>query len=520
MDQQSGMPPHPRRAELIAALSLAIDLGLGLPLEHMLRSCWIAMRLADLVGAGAADRETAYYGGLLAWIGCHADSEEFAELFGDDIAFRASSYLLDWSGPRFAAFLVRTVGTERPAIEHAARLARFVTNSRAELRAVIGSHCVSAGALAGRLGLPPHVIDGLRFTFERWDGSGLPTGAVHERIPLGMRLVHIADVAEVHLSRDGLEAAVQTVRSRSGTQFDPALAEVFCRNIDRLRPPEDDVWSTVLDLAPDRDRRLTEVETDELLTAIGDFVDLKCPWTIGHSRAVSQLALDSGRILGLAAFDLAALRRAGHVLDIGRMGVPNRVWRKPSPSMAEQERIRVHPYLTRRILDRVDALRSIASLAGAHHERVDGTGYPQSFVGAELTQAARVLAVADAYRSLRESDPLVGALDQDETATRLRAEARRGALDAPSVDAVLEATGSPGARHVEWPAGLTAREVGVLRLIASGASAKIVASQLSIAPKTARNHIEHIYTKIGASNRTGAALFALNQGLVGVPPES
>jgi DNA-binding CsgD family transcriptional regulator len=188
--------------------------------------------------------------------------------------------------------------------------------------------------------------------------------------------------------------------------------------------------------------------------------------------------------------------------------------------MAEQERIRLHPYLTRRILDRVDALRSIASLAGAHHERVDGTGYPQGFVGAELTQTARVLAVADAYRSLRESDPLVGTLDPDEAATRLRAEARRGALDAPSVDAVLEAAGSPGARHVEWPAGLTAREVSVLRLIASGASAKIVASQLSIAPKTARNHIENIYTKIGASNRTGAALFAVSHGLVGVPPES
>jgi HD-GYP domain-containing protein (c-di-GMP phosphodiesterase class II) len=520
MTQRSGAPARPRRAELIAALSLAIDLGLGLPLEHMLRSCWIAMRLADLVGADAVDRETAYYGGLLAWIGCHADSEEFSELFGDDVAFRAASYSLDWRGPRFAAFLMRRVGTERPGPERLARLARFATHARAELGAVIGSHCVSAGALAGRLGLPSHVVAGLRFTFERWDGSGLPAGASREGIPLGMRLVHIADVAEVHLARGGLDAAVRAVRERSGTQFDPELVEVFCANADVLQPPEHDAWGTVLDLAPDRDERLTEAQTDELLAVMGDFVDLKCPWTVGHSRAVAQLAAGAGRILGLDAAEVDALQRAGHVLDIGRMGVPNRVWRTAAPRLAEQERIRLHPYLTRRILDRVDALRSIAALAGAHHERVDGAGYPQGLAGAELSQPARILAAADAYRRLREADPLDGALDREGAAARLRADARAGALDVRSVEAVLEAAGIAGARRVEWPGGLTDREAAVLRLIAAGASANAVAAQLSIAPKTARNHIEHIYTKIGASNRTEAALFAVQHGLIGLPPDS
>ncbi|MGN6742145.1 MAG: hypothetical protein ACTHJL_02450, partial [Amnibacterium sp.] len=123
MDQRV---PRAERAEVIAALSLAIDLGLGLPLEHMLRSCLIAMRLAELVGASAEDRQTAYYGGLLGWIGCHADSEEFADLFGDDVAFRAASYDVDWRGPAFAGLLLTHVGSGRPGPLRAARLAAFV----------------------------------------------------------------------------------------------------------------------------------------------------------------------------------------------------------------------------------------------------------------------------------------------------------------------------------------------------------------------------------------------------------
>src|ERR1700710_991061 len=167
MEQPYRATLRPQRAELIAALSLAIDLGLGLPLEHMLRSCVIAMRLADLLDADAETRATAYYGGLLAWIGCHADSEEFADLLGDDVAFRAESYEVDWRGPAFAALLMRHVGTERSLPQHAARLT-----------------------------LPEHVVRGLAATFERWDGSGLPTGARGDAIPLGMRIVHLADVVE------------------------------------------------------------------------------------------------------------------------------------------------------------------------------------------------------------------------------------------------------------------------------------------------------------------------------------
>jgi len=502
-----------QRAELLAALSLAIDLGLGLPLEHMLRSCSIAMRLADLVGASDEDREVAYYGGLLCWIGCHADSEEFAELLGDDVAFRADSYGVDWRGPAFAALLIRHVGTERSAPRHAVRLAAFLTHARDELLGLISSHCISAGRLADGLGLRDPVRRGLACTFERWDGSGMPDGIAGDRIPLGMRLVHVADVVEVHLARGGPAAASAVATSRSGTQLDPELVQVLCDHLDEIAPPGGDVWDAVIDLAPDAGRLLTEQELMDLLTVVGDFVDLKCPWTVGHSRAVASLASTAGAALDLDRETCTALERSGHLLDLGRMGVPNRVWRMAVPSTAQQERIRLHPYLSRRIVSRVPGLRPLGGLVGAHHERLDGSGYPHGLSGAELALPARVLGAADAYRSLLEPDPLTGAVDPDRAAALLRSQARAGRMDAPAVEAVLAAAGRPRVK-VPWPAGLTDREVTVLRLLAQGRTAAQVAAALHISPKTARNHADHIAAKVGAANRTGVALFALQHGLV------
>ncbi len=518
MVRPSAAAPRPTRAELVAALSLAIDLGLGQPMEHMLRSCLIAMRLADLVDADAVERETAYYGGLLAWIGCHADSQEFAELFGDDIAFRAASYEMDWRGPEFATLLMRYVGSVRPLPARAVRLLDFVVHARPQLTAMIASHCVSASALAARLGLPDRVTEGLAFTFERWDGSGLPTGAAGDAIPLGMRLVHLADVAEVHLRHGGPEAAVAMARDRRGTQLDPHLVDVFCRHVADVVPGGGDSWERVIALAPDAGAPLGTAEADAVLEAIGDFVDLKSPWTAGHSRAVVGLAVGAGRALGLGDPELADLARAARVMDLGLMGVPNRVWRRTSIlSPAEAERLRLHPYFTRRILSRVAALEPLSRPASSHHERLDGSGYPQGTTAPQLGIPERILAAAEQYRSLREPHPLRAALPPGEAATALRDDVRAGRLDGPAVEAVLAAAGTRPAGRPAWPAGLTGREVTVLRGIAQGRTAGDVAGELHISPKTAQNHIEHIYRKIGASNRTGAALFAVSHGLLGEP---
>ncbi len=510
-------PSGVRRAELLAALSLAIDLGLGQPMEHMLRASLVATGLADRLGLTPEQRATAYYTTLVLWIGCHADSHELSRWFGDDIAFRSEMYHVDWTGLPYLRLLMRSVGRGRPPTARARLAVLLLSNPRLRLAGVIHSHCLSASLLADRIGLGDEVSRGVRYAFERWDGGGLPQGVRGEQIPLETRVVQLADVAEVHLRGHGLTGAVSMARARSGRQFDPTLVELLTGCAPELlgRLPTHEVWAAALAQAPDRDRLVSGGELDALLQAMGDFVDLKCAFTLGHSRAVAALAEDAARRTGLPPDAVDTVRRAGLVHGLGRMGVPNSVWEKTGPlSESEQERVRLHPYLTGRILSRVRGLERETAVAEAHRERLDGSGYPNRLRGPALGPPSRVLAAADAYRTWLEPRPHRAALTAGEAADRLRREARDGRLDATAVDAVLESAGHAARRRGSWPAGLTGREVEVLRLLAGGRSAREIAEALSISRTTARHHVEHIYTKIDASNRTGASLFALRQGLV------
>jgi HD-GYP domain-containing protein (c-di-GMP phosphodiesterase class II) len=209
------------------------------------------------------------------------------------------------------------------------------------------------------------------------------------------------------------------------------------------------------------------------------------------------------------------LRRAAFVHDLGRTGIPNGIWDKPGPlSRAEWERVRLHPYLSERILSHAGALRPLASLAGSHHERLDGSGYHRGSAAAHLSPAARILAAADAYQAMTQERPHRPALPPETAATQLSTEAASGRLDGAAVRCVLAAAGHVRVRRRTWPAGLSEREVEVLRLIARGASYKEVAGRLSISPRTAEHHVGHIYTKIGVSSRAAAALFAMEHSLL------
>jgi response regulator RpfG family c-di-GMP phosphodiesterase len=319
-----------RRAELLAAISLAIDLGLGQPMEHMLRSSLIATRIAERMGLDAQQRATVYYANLVGWIGCHADSHELAALFGDDIAYRADTYAVDMTGLSFLRLMVSHVGRELPGWENGIRSVAFVLTARNQVARLIHSHCSSAGVLSDRMGLDRQVGEALAYIFERWDGRGMPNGARGEDIPIEIHIVHLADVVEVHLRMGGLDGAVDVVRSRRGTQFSPAVAEVFERDaaaiVDGLL--EMDVWAAALAQAPDRDRILDDGEIDELLGAIADFVDLKCPCSPGYSRGVGSLVAAAARYLRMPSADVTRLYRAGLVHGLGRLGVSNQIWEK------------------------------------------------------------------------------------------------------------------------------------------------------------------------------------------------
>jgi HD-GYP domain-containing protein (c-di-GMP phosphodiesterase class II) len=211
------------------------------------------------------------------------------------------------------------------------------------------------------------------------------------------------------------------------------------------------------------------------------------------------------------------LRRAALVHDIGRTGVPNTIWDKPGPlSNAEWERVRLHPYYAERMLARPEALARLGAIAACHHERLDGSGYHRALPGSALSPSARILAAADAYHAMTRPRPHREALEPAQAAATLRDEVRAGRLDADAAEDVLKAAGHKpaGARERARPAGLTARELEVLLLVARGASSREVAEELTIAEKTARNHIERIYAKLDVSTRAEASLYAMRHGLV------
>ena len=504
-----------RLAELVAMLSLAADLGLGQPMEHCLRQTIIALRLADHVGVGESDLVATYYSGLLRNIYCHADAHEQAKWFGDDIALKAYGFE---SGADSVLGVLWMVGSGERGLARAGRIASFPVSGIKEVRRFLLTHSTLATQFAGRIGLDETACYSLQTAYERWDGKGEPNRIKGDAIPLPSRLVSLTSVAEAYNRLGGLERACDFARKQRGRQLDPALADLFCAAAPELFAGLDEAasWDAVLDAEPRLARTVSGGEFDDVLEAMADLADLKSPQMAGHSRGVANLAAEAGRVSGLPAAEVANLRRAGFVHDLGRLGVSNAIWDKPGPlTDAELERVRLHPYLTDRMLARVAALAPVRELAARHHERLDGSGYPGGLTAPSLTPSNRLLAAADVYHALTEPRSYRPAGTPEEAAAELRAEAKAGRLDGEAVNAVLRAAGHRAPARRDWPAGLTAREVEVLGLLARGHSNKAIAQRLVVAPKTVSNHVEHIYAKIGVSTRAAAALFAMQHGLVG-----
>jgi HD-GYP domain-containing protein (c-di-GMP phosphodiesterase class II) len=409
------------------------------------------------------------------------------------------------------------VGRGRPPARRAAQLGALLISGRDALAAMETTHCMVAGLFAVRLGLGVEVRDGLQHVFERWDGKGSPAGIAGEEIALSARIAVVADIVESFRRLGGTAAAVDVARRRAGGQFDPRLADHVCENADALFSGLDEAtgWDAAIAAEPALAGRMSGVELDAALEAIADFADLKSPYTTGHSRGVALLAESAALRAGLGEPAAAELRRAGLLHDVGRIGVSNAVWDKPGAlSETEMERVRMHPYLTQRTFSRSPRLAALAEVAAAHHERLDGSGYPRGLAGGALSPEARILAAADAYQAMSERRPHRPARSPEDAARQLREEVRRGRLDADAVDAVLGAAGHRVPRRREGPAGLTRREVEVLVLLARGLSNKAIAAQLVVSPKTVGHHIEHIYRKIDCSTRAAASLFAMQHGLL------
>jgi DNA-binding CsgD family transcriptional regulator len=314
--------------------------------------------------------------------------------------------------------------------------------------------------------------------------------------------------------RGGAEAAEAAVANRAGSAYDPSVAAAAPGVLAVL--PEESVWDTVAH-APEGGAPLRAEALERACLATAYFADLKSTYTLEHSTGVAELAEAAGWRLGMAEPEVTAMRQAALLHDLGRVGVSSAIWdRRGGLSDSEWERVRLHPYFTQRALARASGLRPVVRIAAGHHERLDGSGYPSGAEAAQLAMPARVLAAADAFHAMRESRPHRPALDAGRAADELDREVGAGRLDADAVTAVLGAAGqrSREPARPELPAGLTMREVEVLRLIARGQSNRQAAQELGVSPKTVGHHVQHVYAKIGVSTRAGAAVFAMEHGLL------
>lgn len=508
-----------RLAELVGLLSLASDLAMGEPLEHGVRTTLIATRMAASMALPEAQQASVFYVALLHYAGCTAEGQIDSGFFGDEIAARPQM-MAAMFGPRWGMVgtALRMMHPELSLPRRVRVLARSTVGMLAEFRRWAASHCEIAQQLGDRMGLSTEVRLGLGHLYERYDGKGLPGELRGEQIPLTVRVMQVAQDAEIAWQCGGVPEARQLVASRSGGGLDPTVSAVFLRAADELCAGLDEptVWPEMLDAEPGERPMVPDRRLDLCLSAVADFADLKSSYTTGHSRGVAALAGAAAAACGLPTAEVTEVRRAGLIHDLGRVTVPAMIWAKPGPlTRDEWERVRLHSYHTERVLDVVTPLRRLGRLAGLHHERSDGSGYHRGSRIAELPVTARILAAADAYHAMTEPRPHRPALSDTVAAAELRQDAVAGRLHTDAVNAVLEAAGHRRQRvKVSRPDGLSEREGQVLELLTRGWSTKQIARQLAISPKTCDHHIQRLYRKVGVSTRAGAILFAVEQGLL------
>jgi HD-GYP domain-containing protein (c-di-GMP phosphodiesterase class II) len=423
-------------SEVIGALSYALDLTEGEPPGHAVRTCAIGMRIADEIELPAEDRADLYYALLLKDAGCSANAARMAALFAaDEREAKRTSKRVNWSRPMSAfAWSVRTV-TPGGSLRDRAHQLRLIRDEGQVTRSLMRARCERGAEVARLLGLGAGTSEAIRTLDEHWDGGGQPEGMRAGQIPLLGRILCLAQTAEIFHASHGLHGALRVARRRSGGWFDPELVSALHRTRHDAA-----FWAGELEPPPPPERQMAadEAYLDRIAAAFSGVVDAKSPWTYRHSDRTCVIALSMAVLLGCDEKTLGEMRRAALLHDIGKLAISNRILDKPARlTDAEFDRVRQHPLFTQWILERTPGFASLAPLAGAHHERLDGGGYPHGLTARDLTLPMRILAVADVYEALTSERPYRPALSSADALEEMRPEVPRqldgnafGALEA------------------------------------------------------------------------------------------
>jgi HD-GYP domain-containing protein (c-di-GMP phosphodiesterase class II) len=432
--------PQIRLGEILGALTYALDLAEGQAAGHALRSCLIGMTIGELLGLSPERRSELYYAQLLKDAGCSSNASRVASLLAaDDQTVKRALKLTDWSRfpdrVRYASQVVAPDALPRDRFRRLATLARRPDAQRGFTRL----RCERGAEIAAGLGFPPATSAAIRSLDEHWDGSGHPEGLRGEAIPLLARIMCLAQTVDVFRTAHGLDAALAVARRRRGRWFDPALVDLLDARALLALPTEAGSLQRAVAAHEPSERVLIgdEDRISRVAHAFAKVIDAKSPATAGHSHRVAELVVGASERLGQPAD--RTFVRAALLHDIGKLSLSSRILDKPGRlTEAEWTAVRAHPLHTEELLSRVAPLRPVAAIAAAHHERLDGGGYPRGLTGAELGLPARLLAVADVYEALTATRPYRAALEPSAAVAHLRMEARAGRLDGDCIEALAE----------------------------------------------------------------------------------
>ncbi|MEX0677689.1 MAG: HD domain-containing phosphohydrolase [Pirellulales bacterium] len=432
-----------RFSEIISALSVALDITQGHPEGHCMRTALVSMRLAEELRLSTADCSALFYAALLKDLGCSSNAAKMAYLFGaDDQLVKRSGRMIDWTkAGQCIKHCWKHCSPEGSAIDKLLRIAAIARLGPVGARKIAEIRCQRGADIARMLRLPEATAQAIFDLDEHWNGRGNPRGLEREEISLLARICCLAQTVEVFFTAYGLESAIDVATQRRGEWFDPQLVDAllaFKRDTsfwDRLL--DEDVLGELGRWEPE-DAVLLGDETclDRVAEAFAKVVDAKSPWTYQHSTGVAEIAVGIAREFGCSAELERDLKRAALLHDIGKLGISNRILDKPGKPTAEEfERIRRHPQYTQQILEQVQAFGALADVAGAHHERLDGSGYHRRLDGTRLSWAARVLAVADVCEAMSAKRPYRDAIPWWKIQEVMSEEAGKG-LDANCVHAL------------------------------------------------------------------------------------
>ncbi|MBO9575870.1 MAG: HD domain-containing protein [Sphingobium sp.] len=432
-------------SDILGAFTYALDLTEGQPEGHSLRCTWIAMRLADMLGIEGAARRDIYYAVMLKDLGCSSNAARIAELYlTDDRAFKRDYKLLGTDLPSILGFVFRKTGRGHRLADRAKAIGNIIRNGPEIARSLIETRCVRGAEIARKLRFSEDVANAIHSLDEHWDGGGKPAGLAGETIPLAARIALLAQIVDSFFVGSGSAAALAEVAGRAGRWLDPALCRAFI-----ALASDGSIWS---ELAADHiatmvsaiepvgpNMHVDEDYLDDIAAAFGEVIDAKSPYTSGHSQRVGDYADRVAAILGLSASERRALRRAAILHDVGKLGVSSAILEKPGKLEADEWHImQNHAVHTAAILGRIAAMQDMAMIAGAHHERLDGAGYPLRLDARTISRETRIITVCDFYDALTADRPYRAAMPVDEALAVMAGEVGK-AIDADCFEALKRA---------------------------------------------------------------------------------